>query len=44
MEAEIELLMAIQNSLGRGQIFFTIKNVSISWDAVLHFVNAKMYF
>ena len=37
--------MAIQNGFGRGQIFFfKIKNVSISWDALLHFLNTKMYF
>ena len=43
MEAEI-YFMAIQNGLGRGQIFFKIKNVSIPWDALLHFMNTKMYF
>jgi len=30
--------------LGKGPIFFKIKNVSISWDALLHFTNTKMYF
>ena len=30
--------------LGKGSIFFKIKNVSISWDALLHFMNTKMYF
>ena len=30
--------------LGKGSIFFKIKNVSISWDVLLHFVNTKMYF
>ena len=33
--------MAIQNGLGRGQIFLKIKNVSISWEALLHFMNTK---
>jgi len=34
--------MAIQNGLGRGQFFFfKIKNVSISWDVLLHFMNTK---
>jgi len=37
--------MTIQNGLGRGPIFFfKIKNVSISYDAQLHFMNTKMYF
>ena len=36
--------MAIQNGLGGGQIFFKIKNVSISCDVLLHFMNIKMYF
>ena len=40
MDAE----MAIQNGLGRGQFFFKIKNVSISWDVLLHFMNTKMHF
>ena len=43
MEAEI-FFMTIQNGLGKGQFFFKIKNVSISWDALLHFLNTKMYF
>ena len=43
MEADI-FFMAIQNGLGRGQIFLKIKNVSISGDALLHFMNTKMYF
>jgi len=30
--------------LGKGSIFFKIKNVSISWDPLLHFMNTKMYF
>ena len=38
------IFMAIQNGLGRGQFFFKIKNVSISWDALLHFMKTKMYF
>ena len=37
------IFMAIQNGLGRGH-FFKIKNVSISWDALLYFMNTKMYF
>jgi len=36
--------MAIQNGLGKGQFFFKIKNVLISWDVLLHVMNAKMYF
>ena len=30
--------------LGKGSIFFKIKNVSISWNALLHFMNTKIYF
>jgi len=31
--------------LGKGSnFFFKIKNVSISYDALLHFMNTKMYF
>jgi len=30
--------------LGKGSIFLIIKNVSISCDALLHFMNTKMYF
>jgi len=26
------------------KFFFKIKNVSISWDVLLHFMNTKMYF
>ena len=36
--------MTIQNGMGRGQFFFKIKNVSISYDALLHFVNTKNVF
>jgi len=44
MKAEI-FFMEIQNGLGRGQICFQDKkHVSISWDALLHFLNTKMYF
>ena len=35
------IFMTIQNGLGRGQIFFKIKNVSISYDGLLHFMNIQ---
>jgi len=43
MEAEI-YFYSNPKWLGKGSIFFKIKNVSISWDALLHFMNTKMYF
>jgi len=43
MEAEI-YFYDDPNGLGRGQFFFKIKNVSISYDALLHFMNTQMYF
>jgi len=44
MEAEIYFLWQSKMAWGGVKIFFKIKNVSISWDVLLHFVNTKMYF
>ena len=44
MEAEIYFLWQSKMAWGEVKIFFKIKNVSISWDVLLHFVNTKMYF
>ena len=43
MEAEIFLWQSKMAWEGV-KIFFKIKNVSVSWDALLHFMNTKMYF
>jgi len=44
MEAEI-YFYGNPKCLGKGSnFFFKIKNVSISWDVLLHVMNTKMYF
>jgi len=43
MEAEI-FFYGNPKWLGKGSIFFKIKNMSITWDALLHFMNTKNVF
>ena len=44
MEAEIYFLWQSEMAWEGVKFFFKIKNVSISYDALLHFMNTKMYF